>query len=102
MTTFVDRLRSLSAAEDFFAALEVPFVPRVLEVHRLHILKGFHDALRGVDLESLDDAAAKALMAETLAKVYQAFADGAPPPPSFKVFRRQDEAFVPLTVLSSR
>ncbi|WP_242343318.1 nitrogenase-stabilizing/protective protein NifW [Anaeromyxobacter terrae] len=34
-------LQDLEAAEDFFAALGVPFDPRVLAVSRLHVLRRF-------------------------------------------------------------
>ena len=34
-------LAGLSEAEEFFEALGVPFDPRVLERHRLHVLKSF-------------------------------------------------------------
>jgi hypothetical protein len=38
-------LAGLSEAEEFFGALGVAFEPRVLDAHRLHIMKGFGLAL---------------------------------------------------------
>jgi hypothetical protein len=38
-------LHSCDEAEDFFAALDVPFDPRVLDAHRLPILRRFGEAL---------------------------------------------------------
>jgi nitrogenase-stabilizing/protective protein len=61
-------LAGLSTAEDFFEALQVPYEPRVLEAHRLQILKVFGLALAAwvranLDADARDrrDAAARAL-----------------------------------------
>ncbi len=45
------RLKSLSSAEDFFAALGVTYDEAVLRVARLHILKRMGEYLAGDDLE---------------------------------------------------
>jgi nitrogenase-stabilizing/protective protein len=39
MSGLMDRMRGLSAAEEFFAMLQVPYDPAVLQVARLHILR---------------------------------------------------------------
>ena len=45
MSGLVEQLGRLSAAEDFFELLGVPFDPAVLQVKRLHILKRFRQYL---------------------------------------------------------
>ncbi len=54
------RLKSLSSAEDFFAALGVTYDEAVLRVARLHILKRMGEYLAGDDLEGLPDSVAAA------------------------------------------
>jgi len=99
MSRLLERLRRLSAAEEFFAALDVPFEQRVVDVNRLHILKRFHDALAGQDVEALDDDTATALLRQRLDEAYRQFAGGAAPAKTFKVFRQQEAGFVPLKAL---
>ncbi len=45
MNAAVERLIDLSAAEEFFDALDVAYEPRVLAVSRLHVLKRFREYL---------------------------------------------------------
>jgi nitrogenase-stabilizing/protective protein len=52
-TTSADRLvrfRDCRNAEDYFLLLQVPFDPKVLNVHRLHILRHFANQL--IDLHN--------------------------------------------------
>ena len=39
MSPLIERMRRLSAAEEFFALLAVPYDPQVLQVARLHVLR---------------------------------------------------------------
>ena len=43
---FDERIRALSSADDFLRYFELPYEERVVHVHRLHILKRFHQYLR--------------------------------------------------------
>ncbi len=68
MTVAIPELAGLAEAEDFFAALGVPHDPRVLDAHRLHVLKSFGLALAswlsanpGADAATRRSAAARAL-----------------------------------------
>ena len=100
MHPILEGLAKLSAAEQFFDALAVPFEQEVLNVSRLHILKAFHDRLRKTNLDGLDDVAARTLCATALAECYQAFAAGKGAK-TFKLFNQQQSqrAFVPLADL---
>ncbi len=49
------KLKQMSAAEDFFAGLGVPYDPARLSVVRLHILKRMGEYLATDDLEGLPD-----------------------------------------------
>lgn len=77
-----DELAGAREAEDFFAALGVPYDPRVLEAHRLHVLK-----IYGLAVESwlaanpdADPAARRRAMARALREAHDAFADDRGPP----------------------
>ncbi|WP_404386147.1 serine O-acetyltransferase [Caenispirillum salinarum] len=100
MTTspFLTEMNSLSAAEDFFEALDVPFDPQVVRVNRLHILKRFSDYLKRTDMGGLDDDALRALYREKLAIAHADFVQSdAVTEKVFKVFKdAHGKAFVGL------
>lgn len=107
MTT-LDELRKLSAAEEFFAFLEVPFDPAVVRVARLHILKRMGQYLDGADWEGLDDAGVRVLCRQHLEQAYGDFVTSSPI--QERVFKVHKDAvapksaparpFVPLSALS--
>lgn len=78
--TPIPELAGLSEAEDFFEALGVRWEPRVVEAHRLHILRIFGLALEAwLDANPDADAAARrAAAAGALREAHAAFADEAP------------------------
>lgn len=86
----MDSLAGLSAAEQFFETLGVPFDPAVVNVHRLHILKRFRELMRG----HLDEAGCRA----ALAQAYGEFASGHGAR-TFKVFKDSMPGFVPLAAI---
>jgi len=97
MSEYLSRFEALSAAEDFFAFLGVPFDPRVVGVKRLHILKRFNERLAKLDTAGLDEDALRAGHTAALAAAYDEFLTVEPRDAKlFKVFR-QGRAFVPLT-----
>ena len=99
MHPILEGLAKLSAAEQFFEALGVPFEQPVLNVHRLHVLKSFHDRLGKLDLDGQDDNVARTHCATALAESYQDFASGKGAK-TFKLFKQQSQrAFVPLADL---
>lgn len=54
MTTrqdFAEEMEALESAEEFLLYFGVDFSPRVLAVHRLHILQRFHNYLSGAGSE---------------------------------------------------
>ncbi|HET8539433.1 MAG TPA: nitrogenase-stabilizing/protective protein NifW [Anaeromyxobacter sp.] len=70
-------LAGLSEAEEFFEALGVPFEPRVLDAHRLHVMKAF-----GLAIESwlatnpdADADARRRALAGALREAHAAFAE---------------------------
>lgn len=85
MSALLDHLSTLSAAEQFFQALDLPYEQSVINVHRLHILKGFKDRMRKNDLTALDEDALKEKVRELLMDSYNAFAAGQGEK-TFKVF----------------
>jgi nitrogenase-stabilizing/protective protein len=51
MENFLEKLKTLSSAEDFLQFFGVPFDPAVVNVSRLHILKRFFQYLRQQNTE---------------------------------------------------
>jgi len=98
MLPIPDDLLDLSAAEDFFAALNVPFAARVVRVNRLHILKRYHDYLAGQDGVGLDPAALRQAHREALARAHDDFVSSdAVTERVFKVFQQvKGSAFLGL------
>lgn len=86
----VDTLSNLSAAEEFFHALEVPFSPEVVHVNRLHILKRFQQYLtRNPVGTTLSDVEQRALYRQHLQQAYEDFLGSTPAAEKvFKVFQQ--------------
>lgn len=55
MENFLEKLKTLSSAEDFLQFFGVPFDPAVVNVSRLHILKRFFQYLRQQNTEAPTD-----------------------------------------------
>jgi hypothetical protein len=73
----IAELASLTEAEEFFDVLGVPYDPRVLAQHRLHVLKIFGMALASwLDANPDADAAARRRAAvRALREAHEAFAE---------------------------
>lgn len=93
-------LEKLSAAEQFFEALDLAFDQQVVNVNRLHILKRFNALLDMESLRGLDDGAARVACRHALEKAYGEFAAGQGQK-TFKVFQEAKTGFVPLSALGS-
>ncbi|WP_085032618.1 nitrogenase stabilizing/protective protein NifW [Ensifer aridi] len=111
VTDIVARLKSLSAAEDFFETLGVSYEPKVLDVSRLHIMKRMGQYLAE---EGISDHSARAAVARARDALERAYADFATSSPLsrrvFRVLQQHDptrtaapgQTFVPLeSVLKS-
>lgn len=98
MTDFRETLKTLSAAEEFFDLLGVPYEASVVHVNRLHILKQFNLLLaKQPELADLPEADAKPLYANLLTAAYESFLNrSAAYAKLFKVFQDQQPAFVGL------
>lgn len=100
----LETLSTLSAAEEFFAALGVPYEPTVVHVNRLHILKRFNQYLRKSDppvTELEPDAQLEACRA-LLQRAYGDFVRSTPAQEKvFKVFQDADGQSVGLDSLRS-
>lgn len=98
MSDLMQTLASLSAAEDFFTVLEVPYERAVLNVNRLHILKRFHQYLRTqADVDTLDQAEQRRVCRELLTRAYQDFVRSTPSQEKvFKVFQDAEGGHVTL------
>jgi nitrogenase-stabilizing/protective protein len=108
--SIMDELARLSAAEEFFAVLDVPYDQTVLNVARLHILRRMGDYLRTAELSSLDDDALRRACRSYLEVAYQDFMQSSPM--TQRVFKVHKDAvapkkapkmpFVPLTALTGQ
>ena len=88
--TFANKLKDLSAAEDFLAFFGVPHDASVVHVNRLHILKRFYQYIRQAkDLpDESDEKAMYACYRGWLIKAYEDFVKSTPAQEKvFKVFQ---------------
>ncbi len=105
MTT-LDDLRSLSAAAEIFAYLEVPDEPAVIRVARLHILRRMGDYLRKEPPTGLAETEIRERCRSFLESAYADFVKSSPLEERvFKVLKdavkpKRSGAFVPLDSLS--
>ena len=76
--TFLDDLRKLSSAEDFFEELHVEADPAVVRVARLHILRRMGQYLVQADLANASDEEARAACQAHLAQAYADFVASTP------------------------
>ena len=76
--TVLNQLRNLSAAEEFFQLLNVPYDAAVLNVARLHILKRMGEYLRRDTLAEADDDTARELCRAHLERAYADFVKSSP------------------------
>lgn len=101
MSTLVQRLAQLSAAEEFLEFFGIPFNQSVLNVSRLHILKRFHHYMRQEQgLDALDELETFKRLRALLAKAYGDFVHSTPAKEKvFKVFQGADRQSVSLDSL---
>ncbi|APO70270.1 nitrogenase stabilizing/protective protein NifW (plasmid) [Rhizobium gallicum] len=101
----LERLKGLSAAEEFFAVLGVSYDRKVLDVSRLHIMKRIGQYLAAEDFSDLPDQVIAARARSMLERAYDDFATSSPLTHRiFKVLRDHDpdkpatpgRTFVPL------
>ncbi|AMX98863.1 nitrogenase stabilizing/protective protein NifW [Mesorhizobium ciceri] len=78
VTNILERLKGLSSAEEFFAALGVTYDPTVLDVSRLHILKRVGQYLVEEDFSGLPDQVIAARVRAMLQRAYEEFAISSP------------------------
>jgi nitrogenase-stabilizing/protective protein len=109
--SILEDLAKLSAAEEFFAFLDVPFDPKVIQVARLHILRRMAQYLKGSEIEGAfdvrSDADIRALCRSHLERAYKDFLASTPIQERlFKVHREAMEQkaepqkpFIPLAAL---
>lgn len=91
MSDVIADLKRLSAAEEFFAVLGVPYDPARLGVARLHILKRMGAFLDKAAFDGADEATVRAACAASLAEAYEEFASARPIDARlFKVLRDRD------------
>lgn len=78
----LEELGRLSAAEEFFVFLDVPFESTVVQVARLHILRRMGQYLKGSEIdgvfEGLGDPDIRALCRAHLEQAYQDFVASTP------------------------
>ncbi|WP_026616051.1 nitrogenase stabilizing/protective protein NifW [Ensifer aridi] len=104
-TDILARLKDLSAAEEFFEVLGVPYDPKVLNTSRLHIMKRMGQYLASEDFSDRRTGTAATLARAALERAYGDFATSSPLKHRvFKVLEDRDPAkaaapvqmFVPL------
>jgi nitrogenase-stabilizing/protective protein len=96
MSGLLDRMRGLSAAEEFFSLLDVPYDPAVLQVARLHILRRMGQYMSQETLSAMTDDAAEEACRATLARAYSDFQ--ASSPLQERVFKVLKEAVKPANM----
>jgi nitrogenase-stabilizing/protective protein len=91
MSKLFDTMQNFSAAEEFFDFLGVDYVPQVVHVNRLHILKRFQQYLgRDPVPEGLPEAEERAAYQARLQSAYQDFVKSdAVTEKVFKVFQEK-------------
>lgn len=102
MTNTLEALSNLSAAEEFFEYLAVPYEPSVVHVNRLHILKRFNQYLRTSTpkVSDLDNEAQHRSCRALLLRAYEDFVRSTPAQEKvFKVFQDADGSQVGLDSL---
>jgi nitrogenase-stabilizing/protective protein len=102
--TVIQKLKSLSSAEEFFDYLEVPYDAERLGVVRLHVLKQMGAWLEADRLAGIPDEQARAECRELLRSAYSEFLTASPLDRRlFKVLRQAVQPartnFVPLDAL---
>lgn len=96
MSDFLKKLQTLSAAEEFFKILDVPYDETKVNVLRMHIMKRMGQYLMGEDFEGLSDEEVKARCSATLEKAYEDFQKS--DPMKERVFKVLKEAVQEKTV----
>lgn len=91
--TILAKLNAASSAEDFFAALQVPYDEKVVRVARLHILKRMGQYLATEDFDGLTEAVVTARCKAMLERAYEDFV--ASSPINERVFKVLKEAVEP-------
>lgn len=102
MAKTLETLGTLSAAEEFFEHLGIPFDPGVIHVNRLHILKRFNQYLRAAqpDVAGLEAEAQRQTCRELLIRAYGDFVRSTPAQEKvFKVFQDAGGAHIGLDSL---
>lgn len=93
----IDELRRLSAAEEFFAFLDVPYEPSVVQVARLHILRRMGQYLKQSEVDDafagMEDAGIRAVCRAHLEQAYQDFVTSTPI--KERLFKVHQEAVAP-------
>lgn len=105
MQDLYNRMKTLSAAEDFFDFFAVPFDPQIVRVNRLHILQRLRQYLqRDAELDLQDDLTLYCRMRDHLAQAYRDFVHSdARREKVFKVFQEADGSrAVSLTTLRDK
>jgi len=102
MSDTLKALSNLSAAEEFFDFLGVPYEPAVVHVNRLHILKRFNQYLRTSTpkVSELDGEAQHRHCRSLLLRAYEDFVRSTPAQEKvFKVFQETEGSQVGLDSL---
>ena len=97
----MQKMNSLSAAEEILNFLGVEYEQSIVHVNRLHILKRFYQYLNRTTMDDgLDEAGVRGLLRELLTKAYRDFVTStAAQEKVFKVFQDQDGQSVSLSRL---
>lgn len=93
----LEELNQLSAAEDFFTFLDVPYDATIVRVARLHIMRRMGQYLKGSQMDGafdgLSDSEVRALCREYLDQAYKDFVKSSPI--EERVFKVHKEAVAP-------
>ncbi|MGO9514107.1 MAG: nitrogenase-stabilizing/protective protein NifW [Steroidobacteraceae bacterium] len=102
MANTLETLGALSAAEEFFDHLGIPYDPAVMHVNRLHILKRFNQYLQTTkpDVAGLEGQAQLEACRELLIRSYGDFVRSTPAQEKvFKIFQDAEGSRIGLDTL---
>ena len=74
MCDMIEKLGSLSTAEEYFDVLDVPYERSVIKFNRFKILRHFHQYIRAFNLEEFNEYEQRHLCRAQLTRAYHDFA----------------------------
>ena len=78
MCDMLEKLGSLSTAEEYFDVLDVPYERSVIKINHFKILRHFHQYIRTFNLEEFNEYEQRHLCRAQLTRAYHDFSHSTP------------------------